>query len=88
MSESEKKPMMTDIRAIITLLAAQCMIHLGEIDDPLARQRRLNLAGASLFIDLLTVLQDKTVGNLSVPEEKFLKEAIDNLREILKKKQV
>ena len=87
MLESEKKPMTTDIRSIITLLAAQCMIHLGEIDDPLARQRRLNLARASLFIDLLTVLQDKTAGNLSGPEEKFLKEAIDNLRKILEKKQ-
>lgn len=88
MLEGEKKTMTTDIRSIITMLAAQCMIHLGEIDDPLARQKRPNLAGASLFIDLLKVLRDKTAGNLSDAEEKFLKEAIDNLGKILKKKQV
>ena len=87
MIEGETKTVKNDIRPIVTMLAAQCMINLGEIDDPLAQKRRLNLAGASLFIDMIAVLREKTAGNLTGPEEKFLAEAIGNLRKILKKKQ-
>ena len=69
MIEGETKTVKNDIRPIVTMLAAQCMINLGEIDDPLVQKTRLNLAGASLFIDMIAVLREKTAGNLTGPED-------------------
>jgi len=75
-----------DIRAIIILLATQSLIGLGEINDPLIGGKRVNLGSAALFADLLTELQNKTKGNLTADEEKFLDDVAGNLKFLLKKR--
>ncbi len=78
--------MKRDIKAIILLLATQGMINLGEIQDPMSSGRKLDAEGAMVFIELLEVLEEKTRGNLTTEEEKFLSDIIGNIKQVYKKK--
>ena len=49
-----------DIKAIIMMLSSQAMINLGIIPDPVSKETLVQLEKAEIFIDLLTVLKDKT----------------------------
>jgi len=75
-----------DIKAIIVLLATQSMINMGEIQDPLHQDKKIDLEGASTFMKLLEVLEEKTNGNLTAEEENFLKDVRDNLDRVYNKK--
>lgn len=66
--------------SFISSLAAQTLIQLGEVENPLTGKRRIDLPGAQYSIDLLTVLRDKTKGNLSQEEERQLDGALFDLR--------
>lgn len=78
--------MKRDIKSIILLLATQCMINLGEIEDPITKKRDIKLERAEVFIDLLDELELKTKGNLSDEENGFIKEVVDNLKKVYKKR--
>jgi hypothetical protein len=75
-----------DINAIILMLTSQGMINLGEMPDPVTKQTNIKPGGAKIFIDLLEVLEQKTRGNLSTDEEKFLENALNNLKRIYHEK--
>lgn len=75
-----------DIKSIIVLLATQAMINMGEIQDPITREAKNDLEGASVFMQLLEVLELKTKGNLTTQEEAFLVEVKDNLDQVYNKK--
>jgi ABC-type ATPase involved in cell division len=53
---------------LLTTLAGEAMVNLGQVPHPLSGQVEINLAVARYFIDTLQILQEKTEGNLS-PEE-------------------
>ncbi len=86
MGKGKTYPEKRDIRAIVVLLAAQGMIRLGEIPDPLNGQAILDESGAGFFIDLLSELQRKTSGNLLPAEAAFLSDVLENMQKILLKK--
>ncbi len=71
-----------DIKSIVVLLAAQASINLGQIADPIKGEKSVDLGKAETFIDLLDVLNIKTKGNLNNEEEAFLKDVIENLKEL------
>lgn len=56
-------------------LATSGMVQLGEIPDPVTGRRQESLQAAQQMIDILSMLQEKTRGNLQ-PEESHL---LDNL---------
>jgi hypothetical protein len=85
-AERLKNKMEIDIKSIIVLLATQAMINMGEIQDPITRESKNDLQGASLFIQLLDVLKMKTRGNLTSQEEAFLTEVRANLGQVYNKK--
>jgi hypothetical protein len=58
----------------------QVLIHLGEIENPLAGGKTVNLELAKYSIDLLDIIQGKTKGNLTDEEDQFLKGALYDLR--------
>ncbi len=60
-------------------LAQQCAMHLGLMPYP-SGHRELNLEAARDTIDILAVLGQKTKGNLSAEEDKFLKGLMHELR--------
>jgi hypothetical protein len=54
-------------------------VHLGDAPDPEGK-RSVNLPLARQTIDLLSLLQEKTKGNLNGPEERILGQALYDLR--------
>jgi hypothetical protein len=81
-----KDSMDRDIKAIILLLATQSMINLGEIRDPLTNESKFDLEGATVFLELLDVLETKTRGNLTEQETTFLADIRHNLDQLYNKK--
>ena len=71
-----------NFKTIVLLLTTQAMINLGEIEDPVSKEKNLNIEGASLFINLLKVIKEKTKGNLTEEENAFLDGVLENLEKI------
>lgn len=61
-----------DFSGFVLSLATTGMVHLGLIPDPVSGKREENLPGARQMIAILTVLREKTRGNLSIEESKLL----------------
>ncbi len=61
-------------------LAMDALIALGEVPHPTTRKQTTNLSHARYLIDLLGMLEEKTRGNLSVDEERLLKDTVYQLR--------
>lgn len=61
-------------------LAMEALIALGDTPHPATRKQAVNLPQAKYLIDLIGVLEEKTRGNLSVDEERLLKDLLYQLR--------
>ena len=64
---------------LVELLTNGALTHLGLMDSGTGEPLAVNLPGARAMIDLLGVLEDKTKGNLSAAEQKFLGEVLFEL---------
>jgi hypothetical protein len=64
----------------IVSLNASAFVHLGMMDDPAGGKKVKNLAMAKQTIDILSMLQEKTAGNLSKDEENMLKSILYDLK--------
>jgi hypothetical protein len=65
---------------LISSLATQTLIELGQIPDPLDNRHSVQLDLAQHHIDMLSMLEQKTKGNLSSDETRILKEVLHQLR--------
>jgi hypothetical protein len=63
----------------ITSLGFQAMIFLGEIANPVTNEVEKNLAQAKFLIDTLSMLNEKTAGNLDDQEKNLLENSIHEL---------
>jgi hypothetical protein len=61
-------------------LASTALIHLGDTPHPETGKAEKNLVLARQSMDLLSLLRDKTRGNLSSEEEKFFDNLLADLR--------
>jgi Domain of unknown function (DUF1844) len=61
-------------------LASSAFIHLGVAPDPDSGRIERNLPLARQSLDLLSLLKDKTRGNLTPDEEQFFTELLTDLR--------
>ena len=67
--------------ALVVTLATSAAVHLGDVADPSSGQKTPpNLDAAGHMLDLLAVLAEKTQGNLTPDEERFLTQALYELR--------
>lgn len=66
--------------ALVQSLAAQCMLALGLIAPPDAKEVMLDIAQAKYVIDILLMLRDKTKGNLTPGEDRMLTDVIADLQ--------
>lgn len=64
----------------VASLNASALVHLGVIEDPVAGSKTKNLPMAKQTIDILSMLQEKTKGNLDGDEESMLKNILYDLR--------
>jgi hypothetical protein len=60
--------------------ANMAMMLLGKVPHPQTGEKIRDLEGAQMFIDQLEMLEAKTKGNLSKPEENLLRQSLTSLR--------
>lgn len=65
---------------LVSSLVAQTFMTLGGMEDPKTKQRFVDLDLARHHIDTLSVLEEKTKGNLSEQESKLLDQALYETR--------
>lgn len=76
--ESEIPP--PSFPVLVSMFSTQAAVALGMIPHPVTKQQSVELPIAKHFIGMLTVLEDKTRGNLSSEENTFLERSLHQLR--------
>jgi uncharacterized protein DUF1844 len=81
-SADEKRGPALDFNALVLSLGSSAIVHLGEAPDPTTGQKREKpeFPMAQQSIDLLAMLQEKTRGNLTAEEARFLDNMLFDLR--------
>lgn len=69
-----------DFSTFIMSLNASALVNLGIIEDPGTGKKEKNLPLGKQTIDIISMLEDKTRGNLSTDEAKLLKGMLYDLR--------
>ena len=69
-----------DFNFFITTLALQASISLGIVPNPSTNKTEEDISQAKFLIDTLGMLKEKTQGNLSPEELKFLENVLYELR--------
>jgi len=69
-----------DFATLVLALGSSAVMYLGESDEPEGKKPERNLAMAKHAIDLLSVLEEKTKGNLSSEEGQILESLLFDLR--------
>ena len=65
----------------ILSLARTAAVHFGDIDDPQTGERLApNLLAAAQMIEIIGMLQERTKGNLTEPEERIMDDLLYELR--------
>ncbi len=70
----------TDFRTLILSLGSSALVHLGELEHPEDETARHNLELAKQTLDILSMLQEKTRGNLTDEEARLLEQLLYELR--------
>lgn len=78
-SDDAQEPVL-DFFNYIASLGFQAMIFLGEMPNPITNQVDKNLKQAKFLIDTLSLLREKTSGNLSKEEAELLNGSIYELQ--------
>ncbi|MCD6170049.1 MAG: DUF1844 domain-containing protein [Candidatus Latescibacteria bacterium] len=65
---------------LVTMLYGAAMQQMGKVVNPLTNKIEKNLEHAKLSIDMLSMVEEKTRGNLSDEEPRFLADSLFQLR--------
>ncbi len=66
-------------KLLVQKFGYQALINMGVIDHPLSGKAEINLDHARAVLEDLTMLREKTAGNLDEDEEGHLVQVIDDL---------
>ena len=66
--------------SIITSISYAAWQGLGKIPNPMTNKIEKNLDSARLSIDMLEMMKEKTKGNLTADEQKFLDNTVSDLQ--------
>ena len=69
-----------DFATFVLSLSHSALVHLGDAPDPSGHKSPPDLEMARQTIDLLSLLEEKTHGNLTGEEERMLSAALYDLR--------
>ena len=79
--EPQKIPLPeVSLSSLIFSLSSSALLHLGEITDPQTGEKKEDLALAKHSIDTIGMLKEKTRGNLTEEEDKFIESILTDLR--------
>ena len=81
-AQAGQEPGMPEARfdIFISGLAVEALVAMGDMPHPATRRQEVDLPHARYMIDLLGVFEEKTKGNLSVDEDRLLKDTLYQLR--------
>ncbi len=81
-SETKEEGPLPEINftSFIFSLSTSALIQLGEVEDPFTQKKEKHLPLAKQTIDLIGMLKEKTKGNLTSEEEKFIDQVLFDLR--------
>ena len=65
---------------LVALLSTQAMMFLGLIPNPATQKTVTQLPTARYFIDLISILEEKTAGRITKEESTILAETLHSLR--------
>jgi len=65
---------------LIMSLSSSALLNFGEIPDPITGEKRKDLPLAKHAIDTIAMLKEKTQGNLTEDEQKFLDSILTDLK--------
>lgn len=77
---SAPDPVEIDFGGFLISLGTSCLVNLGRHADPESGEFHVDLAGARQVIHILSMLREKTEGNLTEEEEHLLKSLLYDLR--------
>ena len=66
--------------SLIFSLSSTALFHLGELPDPQTNEKKKDVPLAKHAIDTIAMLKEKTAGNLTGDEEKFMENVLTDLR--------
>ncbi len=66
--------------AFVLSLAHTAAVHFGDVPDPMTGATETNLPAAQQMIDILSLLEEKTRGNLTAEERQLLDQILYELR--------
>jgi hypothetical protein len=69
-----------NFNSLIFSLSSSALLNIGDIADPHTGEKRKDIPMAKYSIDIIAMLKDKTKGNLSDEEQKFLDNILADLR--------
>lgn len=80
-TDSNEEPLPElDFATFVMSIIGSAFVHLGDAPDPEGDAAETSLLLANQDIELLSLLQDKTKGNLSGEEERVLSQGLHDLR--------
>jgi hypothetical protein len=65
---------------IVMMLGSSAMQQLGKLMNPMTGKTEVSLEGAQITIDMLSMLKEKTKGNLDRDEDKMLTDILSSLQ--------
>ena len=79
--KTERPPLpKVNFNSLIFSLSSSAILHFGEIPDPNTGEKKKDLALAKHTIDTIAMLKEKTAGNLTDEEQRFLDSVLTDLR--------
>jgi DNA replication initiation complex subunit (GINS family) len=79
--EAERSPLPeVNFSTLIFSLSSSALFHLGEIADPQTGEKKKELPLAKHAIDTIVMLREKTKGNLTEEEQKFVDSVLNDLQ--------
>ena len=80
-AETQKAPLPeVNFTALVFSLSSSALFHLGEIPDPQTGEKKKDLPLAKHAVDTIAMLKEKTAGNLTEEEQKFVENVLTELR--------
>jgi uncharacterized protein DUF1844 len=74
-----------DFMSFIMSLSTSALIYMGEVPDPVDNEKKKIIPMAKQMIDLISMLNDKTKGNLTDDEEKYMENILFELKMVFVK---
>jgi Domain of unknown function (DUF1844) len=79
-AEEEAFTTILNFSMFILSLTTSALVCLGELPDPITKEKVINLSLAQQTISIIEILKEKTTGNLSEDEENLIGTVLYDLR--------